>query len=114
MDHTDHKGDQFFVGFFVALRHAPDAQRFELSAHVGKAEEDRLVELDIRGELLEEELVQIVVINLINRHVKELIQRIRAALDASQRNLTDILVLDLLLDSLLHHGKRKLELAARL
>ena len=86
----------------------------ELSAHVDQAEEDRLIELDIRGELLETELVQTVTIRLIDHHVKELVQRLRAAFCASQRNLTDRLLQNLLLDSLLHHVERKLELAARL
>ena len=74
----------------------------ELSAHVDQAEEDRLIELDIRRELLEEELFQIVALRLINHHVKELIQGLRAAICASQRNLTDRLLQDLLLNSLLH------------
>lgn len=74
----------------------------ELSAHVDQAEEDRLVELDIRGELLEKELFQIVATCLINHHVEELVQRLRAAICASQRDLTDLLLQDLLLDSLLH------------
>ena len=86
----------------------------ELSAHVDQAEEDRLVELDIRGELLEEELFQIVATRLINHHVEELVQRLRAAICASQRDRTDLLLQDLLLDSLLHRVERKFELAARL
>ena len=114
MDYTDHKVDQLFICFLIAFRHAPDAQRLELSAHVDQAEEDRLVELDIRGELLEEELFQIVATRLINHHVEELVQRLRAAICASQRDRTDLLLQDLLLDSLLHRVERKFELAARL